>query len=297
MFLLGYEEGSKAYRPFDPEKNKVAISRDVKFEETEKFKWNSKETQNDSLPTFSICPRLKLSKSELDDSEADATIFRSIIGSLRYLVNTRLDLSFSVGVLSRFMENPKVSHMEALKRILRYVKGTLQFGCVYKKDPSYTEVMGYSDSDLAGDIDDRKSTSGVVYFLGKSPITWVSRKQRVVALSSCEAEYIAATAGACRDIWLKSIMETLQGKRISEVVLKIDNKSTIALAKNPVFHDRSKHIDTKFHFIRDCVKQGKIKVDYVSTNDQLGDLMTKPLARQRFSELRQKIGVKCVNQA
>ncbi|KAL8167899.1 hypothetical protein V2J09_009398 [Rumex salicifolius] len=271
MFLLGYEEGSKAYRLFDPEKNKVAISRDVKFEEIEKFKWNSKETQNDSLPTFSICkemkdefdmsdlgmltyylgievtqtdsaiticqegfakkildilgmrecnpcaipmePRLKLSKSELDDSEADATIFRSIIGSLRYLVNTRPDLSFSGGVLSRFMENPKVSHMEALKRILRYVKGTLQFGCVYKKDPSYTEVMGYSDSDLAGDIDDRKSTSGVVYFLGKSPITWVSRKQRVVALSSCEAEYIAATAGACQGIWLKSIMETFKVRK------------------------------------------------------------------------------------
>ncbi|KAL8166183.1 hypothetical protein V2J09_007682 [Rumex salicifolius] len=141
-------------------------------------------------------PRNKISKHGNGDPPVDDTLYRSVIGSLRYLVHTRPDLAYSVGVMSRYMEAPTTTHMNDVKQILRYVKGTLNLGCVYVKEQPKEELIGYC-SDLAGDIDDRKSTTGVIYFLGSNPITWVSQKQRVVALSSCEAEYIAATTGAC----------------------------------------------------------------------------------------------------
>jgi hypothetical protein len=138
--------------------------------------------------------RLKLSKN-YKTPPVDKTKYRSVIGSLRYLVNTRPDIAYSVGIVSRYMENPKASHWAVVKQILRYLAGTVGYGCVYKKlNTSNTVLTGYSDSDLTGDIDDRKSTSGSVFLLGSSLVTWTSQKQRVVALSSC---------AACQGIWLR----------------------------------------------------------------------------------------------
>lgn len=195
------------------------------------------------------------------------------------------------------MEAPTTTHMAAVKQVLRYVRGTVNFGCCYeKRRQCEKELIGFSDSDLAGDIDDRKSTTGVIYFLGAKPITWVSQKQRVVALSSCEAEYVAATAAACQGVWLGRMLDELIGGGTVRAVLKVDNKSAIALAKNPVHHERSKHIDTKYHFIRDCVQRGDIAVEHVRTEEQLADILTKPLGRQKFDELRGKIGVRDVKQ-
>lgn len=119
--------------------------------------------------------------------------------------------------------------------------------------------MGYSDSNLAGHVDDRKSRGGMAFYLNESLITWVSQKQRCIALSSCVAEFMAATAGACQTIWLRNLIAHLTGRDISPLKLFIDNKSAIDLAKNPVFHGRSKHIDIRFHFIRDCVEKGHYK--------------------------------------
>ncbi|XP_048226824.1 secreted RxLR effector protein 161-like [Ricinus communis] len=155
-------------------------------------------------------PRCKLSNYD-GEPLVDATTYRSIIRSLRYLVNTRPDLA--VGVVSRYMEAPTTAHMSAVKQILRFVRGTLDVGCVYKKDQANEDLVGYSDNDLAEDTDDRKSTTGVMFLLGESPITWMSQKQRIVALSSCEAEYIAATGSACQGIWLTRLMESLRGDR------------------------------------------------------------------------------------
>lgn len=134
---------------------------------------------------------------------------------------------------------------------MRYVKGTLDFGCYYKKkDGEVLRLEGYSDSDMVGDIDDRKSTTVVIFYLGSSLISWLSQKQKVVALSSCEAEYIAAAAVACQGIWLDRLVGDVFNRDLGGVILNIDNKSAISLCKNPVHHDRSKHIDTRFHYIR-----------------------------------------------
>ena len=238
--------------------------------------------------------RLKLSKNDKTPS-VDKTKYRSIIGSLRYLVNTRPDIAYAVGIVSRYMEEPKTSHWATVKQILRYLSGTVHFGCVYKRQGS-TELVGFSDSDLAGDVDDRKSTSGSVFLLGTSLVTWASQKQRVVALSSCEAEYIASANAACQGIWLSRLLGELLGIQAPMVRLLVDNKSAIALSKNPVHHDRSKHIDTRYHFIRDCVDRGEVNIDHVGTTEQLADILTKALGRVRFVELRQQLGVVDVQQ-
>jgi hypothetical protein len=141
-----------------------------------------------------------------------------------------------------------------VKHILRYIKGTTNFGVVYLKKKGKVKILGYSDSDMAGDIDDRKSTSGVAYFFGESPVSWLSQKQKVVAQSSCKAEYIAAATAACQGVWLRRLLGGLMNKEEERVVLNIDNKSAISLCKNPVHHDRSKHIDTKYHYIREYVE-------------------------------------------
>jgi hypothetical protein len=157
-------------------------------------------------------------------------------------------------------------------------------------------LLGFSDSDFAGDIEDRKSITGVVYFLGNNLVTWTSQKQKIVALSSCAAEYVAGAAAACQGVWLSRLIEDLLGTKEVSVRLLMDNKSAIALSKNPVQHDRSKHIDTRFHFLRECVEQGKVEVEHIGTTDQLADMFTKALGRARFLQLRKAIGVVDVQQ-
>jgi hypothetical protein len=210
----------------------------------------------------------------------DLTRFRSLVGSLRYLVNTRPDIAYSVGMVSRFMETPTNEHWAAIKRIVRYIAGTTEYGCRYTCRPfANLKLLGYSDSDHARDLEKIKSTSGVVFFLNGNVVTWTSQKQRAVSLSSCEAEYIAAASAACQGVWLTRLIADLTGERLQKFRLLMDSKSAIELSKNPVYHERSKHIDTRYHFIRECVSEGIAEVDHVSTDKQLADILTKPLGR------------------
>jgi len=234
--------------------------------------------------------RLKLSR-DCPTEEVDATQYRRLVGSLRYLTHTRPDLAFSVGYVSRFMQRPTTEHQQAVKRIVRYVAGTLDHGLYYPRCSGEAHLVGYSDSDHAGDIDTSKSTSGILLFLGKCLVSWQSVKQQVVALSSCEAEYIAASTASTQALWLARLLGDLLGRDTEAVELRVDSKSALALAKNPVFHERSKHIRVRYHFIRDCLEEGSIKAGYINTNDQLADLLTKPLGRIKFLELRSRTGM------
>ncbi|KAG6520324.1 hypothetical protein ZIOFF_017373 [Zingiber officinale] len=234
-------------------------------------------------------PKTQLHK-DLEGTPIDATEYRRLIGCLRYLLHTRPDLSYSVGMASRYMERPTIMHHKVVKQILRYLKGTIHFGLVYIKGPQEFCIFGYSDSDLAGDLDGRKSTSGMAFYLNESLVSWNSQKQKTVALSSCEAEFMAATTAACHALWLKSLASELTGVEPKPVTLFVDNKSAIALMKNPVFHGRSKHIDTKFHFIRECVEKGQIEVEFVNTGEQRADVLTKALSGVKLAAMRQLLG-------
>jgi hypothetical protein len=200
-------------------------------------------------------------------------------------------LAFAVGYVSRFMQRPTTEHQQAVKRILRYVAGTSDYGLHYPRCPGAAHFIGYSDSDHAGDIDTSKSTSGTLFFLGKCPISWQSVKQQVVALSSCEAEYIAATTASTQALWLARLLGDLLGRDAEAVELRVDSKSALALAKNPVFHERSKHIRVKYHFIRSCLEEGSVRANYINTQDQLADFLTKSLGRVKFQEFRTRIGM------
>ncbi|KAK1423646.1 hypothetical protein QVD17_18952 [Tagetes erecta] len=233
--------------------------------------------------------KLQLTKDE-DGRSVNPTEYRRIIGSLRYLIHTRPDLSYSVGVVSRFMQNPKESHYAAVKQILRYIKGTTGFGLKYHKEGD-GRLVGYSDSSYGTDTEDRRGTTGVAFYYSNNLITWASQKQQTVALSSCEAEFMAANAAACQALWLRQLISELTGKQAQKVQLLVDNESAIALMKNPVFHQRSKHIDTKYHFIRECVERDKVLVEHVSGKLQKADILTKALPRVKFVEMRALIGV------
>ena len=235
-------------------------------------------------------PRFKLSK----DSTAqpvDATEFRSIVGMLHYFIHTRPDLKFSVGFVSMFMEAPTMEHLEEVKHILLYIAGTLNWGVHYSRGAVDAPLIGYSDSDLGGCIDTRRSTTGLMFFFRSNLVSWQSKKQSIVTLSSCEAEYVAATAAACQGVWLARLLSEIKVEAVRSVVLNMDNKSAMSLCKNPVFHERSKHIDIKYHYIRECVENGQIQIKFVRSEEQMADLLTKALGRGKLQEQRAKIGM------
>jgi transposase InsO family protein len=236
--------------------------------------------------------RLWLDK-DADEPEVDATEFRQMVGALRYLCNTRPDIAFSVGLISRVMDRPRTSHLAAAKRILRYVKGTMTYGILLPSKCRENEkgLYGFTDADWGGDKTDRKSTAGSVFLLGTGPISWSSKKESAVALSSCEAEYIAASMGACQAIWLDNLMQELMIKKEGVVELFMDNKSAISLAKHPVAHGRSKHIETRYHFLRDQVTKGRLKLSYCRSDMQLADIFTKAVKTETFKKLRNLLNV------
>lgn len=190
------------------------------------------------------------------------------------------------------MERPITLHMNAVKRILRYVKGTLEFGLIYSKKSGNHMLSGFSDSDFAGNVEDRKRTGEMVFYLSESVITWVSKKQHCVALSTYEAEFMTATAASFQGIWLKNLLSYILDTSTGPVVLYVDNRSAIDLAKNPVFHRRSKHIDMRYHFIRQCIERGEIVIKHVCSEEQRADILTKAMVASRFEKMRELLGVK-----
>lgn len=195
-----------------------------------------------------------------------------------------------VSVISRYMECPTVIHLLAAKRIFRYLQGTKEFGLFYKNGET-SDLFGFTDSDYAGDSDDRKGTSGYVFMMGTGVVSWSSNKQPIVTLSSTEAEFVAATTRACRAIWLKKILKVLHFKEDGPTLIYCDNSSAIKLSKNPVLQGWSKHIDVKYHFLRDLTNDEVINLVYCRSEDQIADILTKPLKFPAFQKLRELLGV------
>ena len=238
----------------------------------------------------------RLRKRRSEEPAADATQYRSIVGALQYLTHTRPDIAFAVGVLGRYGQDPAARHWSLCKRLLRYLQGTKGLGLRYGEKGD-NRILGYSDADWGGDTDDRKSTSGFAFFVNGALVSSKSKKQQTVALSTAEAEYLALSMAVQEAIWLQSLLHELGVHKVkSSALIMQDNQSTVAIATNPEAYDRTKRIDIRHHFVRDCVDSGLIQLQYCPSKQMVADILTKPLTQVRFEELRAKLGV-CSNES
>ncbi len=210
--------------------------------------------------------------------------YRSLVGSLLYTLGSRPDAAASIRAVSQFMQDPADSHWKAAKRILRYFKGTKEKGVVYEREPNF-EVHAYCDSDWASGVDDRKSVTGYVVYAQGGPIIWKSKKQPTVARSSCEAEYVALADTISEALWVKMALEELKIVRKEPIKIYIDNQAAKNMAENPINHERTKHIDIQYHFIRQVVGSGVVQLYYVNTKNNISDLLTKSVKRSVFQKL------------
>ncbi|KAK0582443.1 hypothetical protein LWI29_025725 [Acer saccharum] len=202
---------------------------------------------------------LKLSK-DASGKSVEQTLYRGMIGSLLYLTASRPDISFSVGVCARYQADPNESHLSSVKRIIRYVNGTSNYGIWYSFDTN-ASLVGFSDADWAGNCDDRKSTSGGCFCLGNNLVSWFCKKQNSISLSTAEAEYIAAGNGCTQLLWMKQMLVDYRFNQ-GTLTLFCDNMSAINISKNPVQHSRTKHIDIRHHFIRELVENKCIVLEH-----------------------------------
>ncbi|GJZ42236.1 putative ribonuclease H-like domain-containing protein [Tanacetum coccineum] len=224
-----------------------------------------------------------------DGEDVDVHVYRSMIGSLMYLTASRPDIMFAVCACARFQVTPKASHLNAVKRIFRYLKHQPKLGLWYPRDSPF-ELEAFSDSDYGGASLDRKSTTGGCQFLGRRLISWQCKKQTIVANSTTEAEYVAAANCCGQVLWIQNQMMDY-GFNFMNTRIHIDNESTISVIKNPVAHSRTKHIEIRFHFIRDCYEKRLIEVIKIHTDSNVADLLTKGFDVTRFNFLVVSIGM------
>ncbi|KAD3067191.1 hypothetical protein E3N88_35071 [Mikania micrantha] len=221
---------------------------------------------------------------------ADPVKYRQGVGALQYVTLSRPDITFAVNKVCQFMHSPTDNHWSAVKRILRYLQGTSDFGLLLKHDSAtllhaYTDstfnnITAYSDADWAGCPDDRRSTGGYAIYLGSNLVSWSARKQRTVSRSSTESDYKALADTVDELTWLQTLLRELQVPTKTVPTLWCDNLGATYLSVNPVFHARTKHVEVDFHFVREKVAQGQLSVQFISTNDQIADIFTKPLPSQ-----------------
>jgi len=228
---------------------------------------NSKSVETPMDPNVKLLP----SQGEL---LSDLEKYRRLVGKLNYLTVTRPDISFAVSVVSQFLNSPCVDHLNAATRILKYIKGSPGKGLLYGHN-DHTGVVCYTDADWAGSPSDRRSTSGYCVSISGNLISWKSKKQHVVARSSVEAEYRVMALAACELIWLKQLLKELQFGEVTQMTLICDNQAALHISSNPVFHERTKHIEVDCHFVREKITSGDMKTEFVNSNDQLVDIFTK----------------------
>uniref|UniRef100_A0A2N9FUB4 Integrase catalytic domain-containing protein n=1 Tax=Fagus sylvatica TaxID=28930 RepID=A0A2N9FUB4_FAGSY len=220
----------------------------------------------------------------------DPDTYRRLVGKLIYLTITRPDISYAVSVVSQFMTNPRVPHMNAVIRILKYLKNAPGRGLFYRSS-GHLRIEGYTDADWAGSPSDRKSTTGYCTFIGGNLVTWRSKKQSVVARSSAEAEYRAMAHSTCELTWLRTVLQEFGLLTQGPTPLYCDNQAAIHIASNPVFHERTKHIEVDCHFVRSKVESKDIITPFVPSGSQLADIFTKALPKNAIDSICSKLGV------
>jgi len=237
---------------------------------------------------------LQLVKANESD---DALPYREAVGILMYLmVGTRPDLCFAIGKLSRFVSCYGKEHWAAIKRVLRNVKGSMDKGLVFDKSASYV-LQGYSDADWAGNHETRRSTTGFTFIFGGAAVSWGSKLQKKVALSTIEAEYMALCETSKEDVWLNKLVQSVSSQGLRTAIsgrpinIKVDNSGRIDCSKNPVEHKRTKHIDIRYHFVREVINTDKVKLKHCATDDMVADPMTKELGKTKQDKHVEAMGL------
>ncbi len=238
-------------------------------------------------------PKVKLEPELVNQaSKSNINLYQQMVGSLLYItLGTRPDIAYAVIKLSRFTSNPNEIHFTAVKRVFKYLKTTIKYGITYSnKFINNKFITGYCDADYAGDLYTAKSTSGYIFLLAGGPISWKSKLQPVIAQSTTEAEYVVISTAAKEAVFIISLLKELNYYNQAKFPLFTDNNGALLLAKNPVFHERTKHINVKYHYIRDLINKGIINLIYISTHDQKADGLTKPLERIKFNKFLMHLG-------
>jgi hypothetical protein len=234
---------------------------------------------------------IRLDKSETTADPSVVQDYQRQIGSLMYLMTkTRPDIAFAVSCCARFMSNPDATHFRALDRVWKYLVGTVDYSLVYTTSEHRLHLSGFVDSDWGGDYPTRKSTTGFIFFYANAPVSWSSKIQKTVALSSCEAEYMALKEAIKEFVWLSNLFDEINSLKTSNSkVLLTDNQSAIDLSKNPEYHARSKHIDIQYHYVREVVQNGQVTLKYVPTKENVADVFTKPLSPAIFNRFKDSL--------
>ncbi len=233
----------------------------------------------------------EMSSEVITDEERNKIPYQQAVGSLLYLAQcTRPDIVYAVNDVSRFNSNYKTAHWKAVKRIFRYLKGTMDTKLKFEKDQNF-EIRGYSDADWASDVDKRRSCTGYLFKLSNGAITWSSKRQQTVALSSTEAEYMAMSSATQEALWLKQLAEELDKNLRKPIKLFSDNQSAIKLSESEAYRPRSKHIDIRFHFIRDVLQKGKVSIHFVRSEENIADPLTKSVSKEKLNFCADQMGL------
>jgi hypothetical protein len=274
-------------------------------------RFNMAECNGVATPMDSASRLRAVEPGTMNSSPCDQQHYQSIVGSIMYAMQgTRPDFAYTMSALSRFNANPTTTHKGAAKRALRYMRSTTDYGITYDEQQVQDLVLtGYADSDWASDKDTRKSTTGYVFMLNGGAVSWKSSQQKSTALSSTEAEYMAYTEAAKEAIWLRRILIEIdlrepysedsahRSKWGQPITIRIDNHGAFDLAHNPKHHDRTKHIDIRHHFIREAIEGKLIQLVKTPTQEQLADILTKPLSKGLFEKHRYGMGIRPASQA
>ncbi|KAK8664822.1 hypothetical protein V6N13_084595 [Hibiscus sabdariffa] len=235
-----------------------------------------------------VSPKLKANDGAVF---SDIQLYRSTVGGLQYICLTRPDIAYAVNKVSQYMNHPHETHWKAVKCILRYLNGTLQYGLWFSSGVGNFTLACYADADWAASVEDRRSTTGYCVYLGDNPVAWCSKKQSVVSRSTSEAEYRSVANSVSELIWVEQLLTELGVSLIGKPTIWCDNTSTVSMSANPTHHAKVKHVEIDLHFVREKVLSGQLLVNFVPSTEQYADILTKPIPPSLFGQMRKRLGI------